>query len=201
MSGSVPVVVLAGGQGSRIGGGKPLRRLGGERLIDRAIRLASLWSGDICVAAGMAQGFDDLPVGLLQDEPEMPGPIGGLAAALDHARGIGYESVLTIACDTPFLPADLLARLSSATGDSMAALAASGGRLHPACALWRSAAHHALPAYVATGRRSLQGFAEHVGFAIVEWAADPLDPFFNINDEAQLREAEALQRRADPRSR
>lgn len=201
MSSSVPVVVLAGGQGSRIGGGKPLRRLGGERLIDRAIRLASRWSGDVRVAAGTAQGLDDLPVPLLEDEPGMPGPLGGLAAALGHARDRGCDRVLTIPCDTPFLPADLLARLDLAIGEAAVALAAGGGRLHPACALWHSSAGDALPAYVATGRRSLQGFADHAGFAAVEWPIDRLDPFFNVNDEAQLREAEALLNRTEPKSR
>ena len=38
------VVVLAGGQGSRIGGHKPLRLLSGERLIDRAVRQSRRWS-------------------------------------------------------------------------------------------------------------------------------------------------------------
>ena len=44
------MVILAGGEGSRIGGGKPLMRLAGERLIDRALRTARGWSDLIAVA-------------------------------------------------------------------------------------------------------------------------------------------------------
>jgi molybdopterin-guanine dinucleotide biosynthesis protein A len=36
----------------------------------------------------------------------------------------------------------------------------------------------------------LRGFAELVGYVPVEWLAEPLDPFFNINTEEDLAEAE-----------
>ncbi|HYD11309.1 MAG TPA: molybdenum cofactor guanylyltransferase [Allosphingosinicella sp.] len=172
------IVILAGGEGSRIGGGKPQRLLGGETLLERALRRARSWSDDVLVAA--REGAD------IADDPAVEGPLGGVAAAL--ARG---GDVLTIPCDMPFLPDDLPARLS---GGAAARVAASGGRLHPVCALWKAQARDALPAYLATGRRSLTGFAEAVGYEAVEWRTEPVDPFFNINDEADLARAEALLR-------
>ena len=44
--------------------------------------------------------------------------------------------------------------------------------------------------YLASGRRSLRGLAETVGYVAVDWPADPEDPFFNINTSADLAEAE-----------
>ena len=170
------IVILAGGEGRRIGGGKPQRLLGGETLLDRALRKARRWSDEVLVAA--REGGD------LRDDPAIEGPLGGVAAAL----GLG-EDVLTISCDMPFLPDDLPERLVS---HEVATLAASGGRLHPVCALWKAGARDALPAYLATGRRSLTGFAEAVGYRAVEWQVEPFDLFFNINDEADLARAEAL---------
>jgi molybdopterin-guanine dinucleotide biosynthesis protein A len=172
------IVILAGGEGRRIGGGKPQRLLGGETLIDRALRKARGWSGEVLVAA--RQGGD------LQDDPAIEGPLGGVAVAL----ALGGD-VLTIPCDMPFLPDDLPARLVS---EAAATIASSGGRLHPVCALWKAEARRALPPYLATGRRSLTGFAEAVGYQAVEWATEPLGPFFNVNDEADLARAEALLR-------
>ena len=169
------IVILAGGEGRRIGGGKPQRRLAGETLLDRALAFARGWSDDVRLAG---------PGGDLADLPDVGGPLGGLAAAL----GLGRD-LLTIACDMPFLPADLPARL---VGDAAATLAMSGGRVHPVCALWRPMARDGLDAYLTTGRRSLHGFAEAVGFQAVEWTVDPIDPFFNINDEADLARAEAI---------
>ncbi|MEA3029682.1 MAG: molybdenum cofactor guanylyltransferase [Sphingomonadales bacterium] len=168
------IVVLAGGEGRRIGGHKPLRLLGGETLLDRALRRAWGWSDDVLVATAET------------DMPGIEGPLGGVAAAL-----AGGGDVLTIPCDMPFLPDDLPERLQS---KETATIAMSGGRLHPVCALWRARAIEGLAGYVATGRRSLRGFAEAVGYKAVVWDADPVDPFFNINDEADLAQAEALLR-------
>jgi molybdopterin-guanine dinucleotide biosynthesis protein A len=172
------IVILAGGEGRRIGGGKPDRLLGAETLLARALRRARDWSDDVLVAA--REGGD------IQDDPAIEGPLGGIAAAL----ALGGD-VLTIACDMPFLPNDLAARLM---GDRAATVALSGGRLHPVCALWRAEAREGLTAYLATGRRSLTGFAEAVGYEAVEWPTEPFDPFFNVNDEAGLARAETLLR-------
>ena len=172
------IVILAGGEGRRIGGGKPQRLLSGETLLNRALRLARSWSDEVLVAA--REGGD------IQDDPAIEGPLGGVAAAL----ALGSD-VLTIPCDMPFLPVDLPARLRS---DAPATVAASGGRLHPVCTLWKAPARDALPAYLATGRRSLTGFAEAAGYEAVEWPVGPFDPFFNVNDEADLARAEALLR-------
>jgi molybdenum cofactor guanylyltransferase len=168
------IVILAGGQGRRIGGGKPQRLLGGETLLARALARARSWSDDVLVAGGET------------DVPGIEGPLGGVAAAL----ALGGD-VLTIGCDMPFLPDDLPDRLR---GNTAATVAASGGRLHPVCALWRARAAEGLADYVASGQRSLRGFAEAVGYETVAWDTDPVDPFFNINDEADLARAEALLR-------
>lgn len=172
------IVILAGGEGRRIGGGKPQRLLGGETLLERALRTARGWSDEVLVAARAG--------GDIADDPAVEGPLGGVAAAL----ALGGD-VLTVPCDMPFLPDDLPVRLQS---DAAATVAASGGRLHPVCAFWTAAARDRLPAYLTTGRRSLTGFAEAVGYTAVEWPTEPFDPFFNINDAADLARAETLLR-------
>ena len=89
------IVILAGGEGRRIGGGKPQRLLGGETparpraAASRAAGRTRCWSR----TAG-------------SDAPGIEGPLGGIAAAL----ALGGD-VLTIPCDMPFLPADLPERL------------------------------------------------------------------------------------------
>jgi molybdopterin-guanine dinucleotide biosynthesis protein A len=126
------------------------------------------------------------------DDAAIAGPLAGLAAALDWAGKQGADAALTIPCDMPCLPDDLPLRLEASLGDHAAALAASGNHLHPVCGLWRTDGLLAMPAYCASGRRSLHGFAERVGFARVDWPATPADPFFNINSPDDLAEAERL---------
>lgn len=189
---AIPVVILAGGESRRIGGGKPLRLLGGRRLLDHALAAARSWSDDVAISVRAAGQVRDAAVERLIDDPAIEGPLGGLAAAFEYARTRARPALLTIGCDLPFLPPDLAAALgASLAEDVLVAVASSGGRLHPVCALWRIEAAAALPDYVGTGRRSLHGFAEHVGFTAVAWPSEPADPFFNINTQDDLRVAEA----------
>jgi molybdopterin-guanine dinucleotide biosynthesis protein A len=191
------VAILAGGEGRRMGGGKPTRTLGGQRLIDRAVGLARQWSDEPLVVLREAGQIESLDERAIFDAPGIEGPLAGLAAALGAARAAGRDRVLTFGCDMPFLPADLGERLSEALATAPgigAAVAASGGRLHPICALWRAEAGDRIDDYAATGRRSLRGFAEAVGCVAVDWPVGEVDPFLNVNSEEELKAAEALLR-------
>ena len=189
MSARFAIVVLAGGEGRRIGGGKPLRRLGGETLIARAVRTAEGWSDLVRIAV---RGPAQVPWDTIRDDPRIAGPLGGLAAGLRFARTAGRKALLALPCDMPFLPASVPERLAAEIGEECAAVAVSGGEIHPICALWRVEALEGLDSYLATGRRSLRGFAEAVGYAAVEWPTEPFDPFYNVNNEEDLKNAESI---------
>ena len=190
MSPEVAVVILAGGEGRRLGGGKPLRLLGGEQMIDRAVRKARIWSATLAVAVRDAAQVRGSNVEVIQDRWDVEGPLGGLASALQFALARDCELLLTIPADMPFLPDDLLNRLAAAIADQSCVLSSSGGHVHPVCSLWNVSAADQLEVYAATGRRSLRGLAEAVGCAVVEWPSEPLDPFFNVNTPEHLAEAE-----------
>jgi molybdopterin-guanine dinucleotide biosynthesis protein A len=181
---ALAVVVLAGGEGRRLGGGKPLRMFEGETLIHRAVRLATAYAPLVAVSVREDAQVGALDIPLIHDDPEIGGPLAGVAAALAFARGHGLERVLTIPCDTPYLPADLAERLAGE--DAPVVMAESGGRLHPTCAIWSVSMAAALAAYAASGRGSLRGLAEQIGMAVLSWPAEPTDPFFNINTMKDL---------------
>ena len=167
-----------------MGGDKAMRRLGGRTLLDHAVERARRWSDEVAVAVRDKAQVGDPGIPLLIDPTGMEGPLGGLASALRLRRPM----VLVIPCDTPFLPEDMPERLQTALLDHDAALAASGGRVHPACGLWRTHTLDKLLDYAASGRRrSLIGFAETIGYATAEW---PEGAFFNVNTPEDLAEAE-----------
>ncbi len=188
----IAVSILAGGDGRRIGGDKPLRLVGGKTLLDRALVQARQWSDQVAVAVRDEAQLGGCAATVIFDEPGVDGPLAGLISALRFARDSGADAVLTLPTDMPFLPPNLCGRLRAQLGDSAAAVASSGGHLHPVCALWRLSSLDVVPAYVASGRRSLRGFAEAAGFAAVDWRAEPIDPFFNINSPEDLAAAERL---------
>jgi len=185
---NVAVVILAGGEGKRIGGAKPLKWCGSERLIDRAVNFGRLWSDMIAIAVRDCSQVSDVSADLIRDE-NVPGPLGGLIAGMKLALSHNRQFVLAIPADMPFLPDDLLDRLHRAIGDRECALAKSGGHIHPVCSLWRVSAIERAQSYSASGRRSLKGLAASLNFVAVKWRAEPLDPFFNINTSEDLAEA------------
>ena len=190
--GKLAVAVLAGGDGSRIGGGKPLISLGGKALITRALDHARRWSNQVVVVIRSSDQLGEHDWPWIADAAGIEGPLAGLAAALEWACRMGADALVTIPCDMPFLPDDLATRLQDEAGEHDAAVASSGGELHPVCSFWRNAAIYEFPRYCASGRRSLRGFAEQLGFAEVVWPAEPSDPFFNINSPDDLAAAETL---------
>lgn len=102
--------IFSGGQALRFGRDKALVDVAGERMIDRiAVRLAA--QCDAIVLCGRTlEGYRSVP-----DRPAPGlGPLGGLAAALRSAVENGCTHVLTVPCDVPDIPGDLLARLGSA---------------------------------------------------------------------------------------
>ncbi len=186
----IVVAILAGGEGSRIGGGKPGLRLAGRTLLDRSADQARCWSDKTVVAVRSASQIGSPGIPSIVDAEGIEGPLAGLAASLEWARKEGASGLLTIPCDMPFLPGDLASRLAKSIGDRGAAIAARGGHLHPVCGLWQTRAIDEIAAYLDSGRRSLHGFAAHLGFVEVGWPAAAPDPFFNINTKADLAEAE-----------
>ena len=96
--------VLAGGRSSRFGSNKGQALLGGRSLIDHAAAALRPHVDELVVVGERAGGIPDLPRADL-------GPLGGIAAALDHGATLGYVRVLTIGCDMPIVPAGLIGRL------------------------------------------------------------------------------------------
>lgn len=183
----VGVVILAGGLGTRMGGGKSERLFRGRRLIDPVIDLASAWCvpAVMCVRepAQVTQGA----CGWIFDRPDIDGPLAGLLAAFEWARGECLDRFLTLPCDTPFLPADVLEKLCSASeAGKRPAVAVSNGRRHPVCAVWPAESFGRVETYAAAGRRSLIGALEACGAVNVPWPEGDPDVFVNINTPEDL---------------
>ena len=95
--------VLTGGRSSRFGSDKGAALLDGVMLADHAAAAIAPFVGAV-VRIGGADGIADVPAPGL-------GPLGGIAAALDHAARHGFDSVVTIGCDMPRVPGALIEAL------------------------------------------------------------------------------------------
>jgi molybdopterin-guanine dinucleotide biosynthesis protein A len=188
------------------GGDKALRQLGGIPLLAHAIAaLQPQCEGLVLSANGDPERFAgfDLPV-VADDVPGFMGPLAGILAGLDWiaARRPDVPLAISVPADTPFLPADLAARLMAARAkdNAMIACACSGGRTHQAVAVWPVSMRYDLRhALVVEGMRKVEAFLQNYSRAIVEWPIEPYDPFFNANDPSDLAAAEAILSQRDIR--
>lgn len=99
--------VLAGGRARRFGSDKALALLDGRPLLTHAAEAIGRYADNIVLCGRDHPDFQCLPD---RPAPDM-GPLGGLNAALHHAREKGYDAVLSIACDMPVLPDGVAQRL------------------------------------------------------------------------------------------
>lgn len=193
-------VVLAGGLSRRMGGGdKALLELGGRPILAHAIeRLAPQVGPMVLNANGDPERFAEFGLAVAADPVEgFAGPLAGVLAGLDwaHANHPASQWVVTVASDTPFFPADLVARLCTAVAEHSAdmACAASGGRNHPVFGLWPVALREDLRrAMVDEEIRKVDIWTARHALAVTSFADHPFDPFFNANRPEDLARAEAL---------
>lgn len=193
-------IVLAGGLSRRMGGGdKGLQTIGGHSLIARVIAaIQSQCSGLVLSVNGDATRFQSFSLPIVADDvPGFKGPLAGLLAGLDWiAENHPFAAyALSVPSDTPFLPDDLIARLTLAREAESAeiACAASGGRMHPVVALWPVRIRTDLrSALVGEDQRKIERFMQDYRCARADWPSEPYDPFFNVNAPADLAKAEAL---------
>lgn len=102
--------VLAGGRSTRFGRDKATALLDGRELIEHAAAALAPYTAQIVIC-----GRDDPRWTSLVDQPAPNmGPLGGLAAALLHARDHDFESVLSTGCDMPSIPGALVEALIGA---------------------------------------------------------------------------------------
>ncbi len=198
-TGPVIGVLLAGGLARRMGGGdKPLRELGGISILERVVaRAGPQTDGLVLNANGDPARFAEFGLPVVADGvPDFAGPLAGILAGLDWAAAKHPDCrwVASFATDTPFLPADLVSRLSAAVGDGAElACAASAGRTHPVFGLWPVSLREALRAgMVEEEIRKIDTFTARFSCAVVEFTVLPVDPFFNANSPDDLTEAGAL---------
>ena len=116
------------------------------------------------------EGFACIP-----DRPAADmGPLGGINAALHHARYHGFDHVLSAACDIPNLPHDLVKALA---GEGAAMV-----QSQPVVGLWPAGLADELEAFLSGGGRRLYDFGQGAGARMVR--IDP--PLMNVNRPEDL---------------
>ena len=189
-------LILAGGRGSRMGGvDKGLQTHAGVPLALHALlRLAPQVGATMINANRNLAAYESMGVPVWPDAlPDYPGPLAGMLAGLEHAE---TAWLVTVPCDTPNFPPDLVERLAAAADEQGADIAMAATRedgavqVQPVFCLLRTDLLEDLVAFLHAGERKIDRWtARH---RCVQVIFEDADAFFNANT---LDELQRLQRR------
>ena len=184
-------LVLAGGRGSRMGGvDKGLQMHRGRPLAMQALLRLQPQVGALMVNANRnladyaAMGAPVWPDALA----DCPGPLAGFLAGLVHCR---TPYLVTVPCDTPNFPTDLVDRLATALVAEGAEIAMAAtledGRLQvqPVFCLMAATLVDSLAAFTQGGQRKIDRWTGQHRCATVVFA--DADAFFNANTPDDLQ--------------
>ena len=196
MKEDVTAFVLAGGKSSRMGRSKATLDLGGETLLQRALKLASRVAAETMLVGPRAEL--EAYGRVVEDVYPGHGPLGGIHAAL---AATSTELNLMLAVDTPFLEPRFLEYLIAQARESgaLVTLPRTADGLHPLAAVYRRAFHQGAERALLAGRNKIDALFAEVEIRILEAAeleklAFPPAIFENLNTPEDVERARARHR-------
>lgn len=187
MSDKITGVILAGGLGRRMGNiDKGLQELRGQPMVHWVVERLAPQVDELLINANQnGERYAAFGHRVVPDQiPDFAGPLAGLHAALSAAT---HPLVATAPCDSPFLPADLVARLLAAltTADAELAVARTFDQAHPVFCLCKREVLPHLTGFLESGGRKIDRW--YSTLKIVEVAFDDeAEAFENINTREEL---------------
>lgn len=173
-------VILAGGRATRMGGSdKGLLELNGKPLWRHVAEMLTPQVNNIAISANRNLSiYRHSGVPVIEDSLEdYPGPLAGMVSVMQHIESPWF---LFCPCDTPFIPADLLARLQHDQRDAPVVWVNDGEHDHPTIALVHRQVLPAMEEYLVRGERRVMVFMRSVGGHSVD-CSDIKSAFINVN--------------------
>ena len=197
-------LILAGGRGSRMGGSdKGLQNFHGLPLALQTLmrlQLQSLPLQEVLINANRnLAAYESLGVPVWPDSIDgFAGPLAGFQTGLERCE---TPLMLTVPCDTPLFPLDLVERLYEAMDAQDADLAMAAApeadgtvRTQPGFCLLKTDLLESLVKFTQCGGRKIDAWTDQHRCAIVPFdlPGDSPQAFANANTLAELQQLEAL---------
>ena len=187
----ISVIILSGGRATRMNGvDKGLVLLQNKPLIQHVIERLSPQVDEILINANreIAQ-YAAFGLKVLQDEnQDFAGPLAGILLGLKHAK---HDLVLSVPCDSPILPLDLVERLHNNMLENRMdiAVASSDGNAHPVFCLMKKSVLPSLVDFLNAGERKVSAWQKSQKYIKVDFS-DCADAFVNLNTPQDLADLE-----------
>ena len=188
------LVILAGGQSRRFGGGyKTLYKFNKISILDRIIQNFKKLGIEIVLNVNSNEDqFLKTGLHLIKDELEnFQGPLAGIYSSmkwvLENRKNI--EWIFTSPSDTPFLNKNLVNKFLSTdyNNKTKIVIAKSSNKTHPVIGFWHISLIKSLEEFLAKENRKIMHWVEGQNYEILNF--ENKNNFFNINTKADLEEA------------
>ncbi|GLI55288.1 hypothetical protein PM10SUCC1_08020 [Propionigenium maris DSM 9537] len=184
------VVILAGGQGSRMGyRDKAFLRYGGTPFIEHLLKKVEAFA-EVIVVSNNPGEYRNYPVKVVEDKVKGIGPLGGIYTGLLHST---HEEILVISCDTPFQREEFLEYMGGLSGSYDAAIPKHREGREPLCALYRRSLLRGIEELIEEKRYKIallfeKNRVEWVDIESMTKGIEIVKGFKNINTPEELRE-------------
>ena len=188
-------VIQAGGKSTRMGvEPKALIELGGRRIVERVVAAIAPVVDDVLVVTNTPERYAFLGLPMVGDVFPDHGSLGGIYSGLKAANG---DVAFTVACDMPFLRADVARLVVERAGEGDVVIPRVGDQLETLHASYAKRCLPHMEERLRAGRLRIVGFFEAVRVveipeATVQRLADPAVVFMNVNTPDELARARAL---------
>ena len=188
-------LILAGGRGARMGGvDKGLQNHLGAPLAVHALLRLGPQVGQIMINANRNLGaYESMGVPVWPDSlPDYAGPLAGFLTGLERCE---TPYLVTVPCDSPRFPLDLVERLADALESQQAEIAIAATRegdstqVHPVFCLMQTTLMESLVRFTHGGQRKIDRWtAQH---RCVEVVFEDAAAFANANTASELQQLQA----------
>ena len=190
----ISCIVLAGGEGKRLGTDKAFLRIGGRVLIEGIVEKMARIGDEVIIVTNSPQRYGHLEARVVGDVYPGKGALGGIYSGLKAARN---HHSLVVACDMPFLDLRLLRYMILLSPGQDVVIPRVGGLTEPLHAIYSKQCLQPIERVLAAGSLQIIGFFPEVRVCYVEEQEIKLFDsqclsFFNINTLADLEKARNL---------
>jgi molybdenum cofactor guanylyltransferase len=192
----ISAIILSGGRATRMNGvDKGLVQLQQKPLITHVIARLARQVDEISINANREiAAYEAFGLPVLQDENDQDtlekfiGPLAGFSLGLQHAK---HDYVLTVPCDSPLLPLDLVERLYNGMAASRMdiAVASSVQNTHHVFCLMKKSVLPSLQSYIESGERKVSTWQKSQKYIEVDFS-DNSEAFTNLNTFEDLKKLE-----------
>ncbi len=192
------ITILAGGLSSRFGfKTKTFAKINGMTILQKIINNLKYKNMKIIINTNSSEkNFINTNLPLVKDlRSDFQGPLAGIYSSMMWSKKnkLDVEWILSVPSDTPFLPKNLAdIFISKIKKNTKILIARSENKIHPVIGFWHLSLINSLKEELDSNNRKIMNWVSKNKFEYVDFPVNKYDPFFNINNKADLIEAKKM---------